>query len=234
MLVRIIVFPITLHFLAGQKPCPSAMLWALKAKKGLHIMVDSTGIKVYGEGEWKVKKHGIAKHRTWLKLHLCVDAQSQEIVGMSLTDNSIDDAHAAQEMLNAAPLPMLSIRGDGAYDKFFFREKLGNEVQQIIPPPRNAVLKNGMEKIPIPNYLVQRNKAVERIKEVGRKAWKEEINYHRRSLVETTMFRYKVIFGDKSTARIKENQETEAKIKCKILNVFTNMGMPKTTKIFKN
>lgn len=205
-----------------------------KGKKDLHLIVDSTGLKVYGEGEWKVKKHGISKHRTWLKLHMGIDANTQEIVCMSLTDNTIDDAHAAKNMIESQDLSLLSLRGDGAYDAFFFRETLGHEVLQKIPPPSNAVVHKDSAKSPVPDYLLQRNEAVERIKEVGRKEWKKEIGYHQRSLVETTMFRYKVIFGDKSSARIEENQETEAKIKCKILNVFTNIGMPKTTKIFKN
>ena len=216
------------------KQLPVCYSQTSKHKKGIHLIVDSTGIKVYGEGEWKVKKHGTSKHRTWLKLHLCIDAESQEIVAISLTDNSIDDANAAKDMITANQYYLLSIRGDGAYDKFFFRETIGCEVLQIIPPPCNAVVKIGTEKVPAPTYLLQRNQAVERIKEVGSKEWKKEIGYHKRSLVETTMFRYKIIFGDKSTARIQENQQIEAKIKCKILNVFTNIGMPKTVKIFKN
>lgn len=216
------------------KQLPISYAQTLKHKKGIHLIVDSTGIKVHGEGEWKVKKHGTSKHRTWLKLHICIDGNTQEIVAMSLTENSIDDANAAKKMIIAHQIYLLSLRGDGAYDKFFFREALGNQVQQIIPPPCNAVVKIGTERVPVPDYLIQRNKAVERIKKIGSKEWKKEIGYHKRSLVETTMYRYKVIFGDKANTRIQENQQTEAKIKCKILNVFTNMGMPKTIRIFKN
>jgi hypothetical protein len=163
----------------------------LKDKKNLHILVDSTGLKVYGEGEWEVRKHGASKHRTWLKLHLCVDASTQEIVANLLTSNSIDDANAAKEMLSKQQNCLSSLAGDGAYDKFFFREFLGSELVQKIPPPCNAVVKIGTAKVPIPEYLAQRNQAIERIREVGRKdgsplRWKEEIGYHRRSLVATT------------------------------------------------
>jgi len=221
------------------KELPVSYSQTLKNKKDIHLMVDSTGIKVYGSAtglslQWLVKKHGISKHRTWLKLHLCTDAESQKIVAISLTDNSIDDATAAKEVLEKHQPCLLSLRGEGAYDKFFFREIIGLEVAQKIPPPSNAVVKIGTKKEPLPAYLLQRNQAVERIKEVGSKAWKKEIDYHRRSLIETTMFRYKVIFGEKSSARGEENQKTEAKIKCKILNVFTSIGMPKTIKNFKN
>jgi hypothetical protein len=116
----------------------------------------------------------------------------------------------------------------------FFREFLGSELLQKLPPPRNAVSKIGTAKVPLPAYLLQRNQAVERIKVVGRKEWKREIGYHRRSLAETTMFRYKVIFGDKTSSRVEENQKTEVNIKCKILNKFTSIGMPKSVKIFEN
>lgn len=103
---------------------------------------------------------------------------------------------------------------------------------QKIPPPCNAVIKVATEKAPVPEYLVQRNQAVERIKEVGRKEWKQETGYHRRSLAETAMFRYKVIFGDKVSSRVEENQITEVNIKCNILNKFTSIGMPKSIKIW--
>ena len=79
------------------------------------MLVDSTGLKVYGEGEWKVRKHGASKHRTWLKLHLCIDAATQEIVTNLLTAN--DDASAAKEMLKDAQNCLASLTGDGAYDK---------------------------------------------------------------------------------------------------------------------
>jgi hypothetical protein len=110
---------------------------------------------------------------------------------------------------------------------------LGVEVLQKIPPPCNAVVKIGTAKVPVPAYLLQRNQAVERIKEVGSKELKKEIGYHRRSLAETAMFRYKIIFGDKASSRTEETQRTEVNIKCKILNKFTSIGMPKSVKIFK-
>ncbi len=119
------------------------------------------------------------------------------------------------------------------YYKFFFREFLGTEIVQKIPPPCNTVVKIGTEKVPVPVYLLQRNQAVERIKEVGSKEWKKEVGYHRRSLAETAMFRYKIIFGDKATSRAEETQKTEVNIKCKILNKFTNIGMPKIIRILK-
>jgi hypothetical protein len=116
---------------------------------------------------------------------------------------------------------------------------LGDDVLQKIPHPCNALVKVPTATPLVSQYLSQRNQAVERIKEIGRKdgsplRWKKETGYHRRSLVETTMFRYKVIFGDKTSSRVEENQRTEVNIKCKILNKFTSIGMPKSVKVFEN
>jgi len=105
--------------------------------------------------------------------------------------------------------------------------------QEIVANLCNAVVKIATKAVPVPPYLAQRNQAVERIKEVGSKDWKKEIGYHGRSLAETAMFRYKIIFGDKARSRIAETQRTEVNIKCKILNKFTSIGMPKTIKILK-
>jgi len=201
--------------------------------KNLSIAVDSTGLKVYGEGEWKVKKHGAGKHRTWLKLHLAVNVQTQEILLAHLTSNAIHDAQGAIDMFSdkIEKENIHNFYGDGAYDNFKLREFLSTSTQQIIPPPKNAVVKKGTDKKPVPDYLVQRNKAIERQKEIGSKEWKKEINYHQRSLSETAMYRYKVIFGDKVEARTEENQKTEVLIKCKILNRFGQEGMPNSYKV---
>ncbi len=91
--------------------------------------------------------------------------------------------------------------GDGACDKFGFREVLGSDILQIIPPPKNAVIQEGSKKTPLPDYPIQRNRAVEEINRHGSRRWKEENGYHRRSLNEVAMFRYKTIFGGELDAR---------------------------------
>jgi hypothetical protein len=96
------------------KQLPVSFSQALRQEKNIDILVDSTGIKVYGQGEWMVKKHGASKHRTWLKLHIGVDANHQEIVANLLADNSIDDSNAAKTMLSAHQKCLLSLSGDGA------------------------------------------------------------------------------------------------------------------------
>lgn len=200
----------------------------LKAKKqngNINIIVDSTGLKVYGEGEWKVRKYGWSKHRTWRKLHIGINGDTQEIVAEKLTENSISDAEVTEDILNNAGENIDSFRGDGAYDKKIVRKELSTrKIKEIIPPQENAV----ESKDPI---FKERNKAIKSIKKLGRKKWKQKVKYHKRSLVEVTMFRYKTIIGEKINARKFENEKTEVRINCSILNTMTNLGMPISKKV---
>jgi transposase len=189
------------------------------------VAIDSTGLKVYGEGEWKVRKHGVSKRRTWRKLHIAIDVNTQEIIGVSLTGNDIDDASEAKEMLKDKIEKVESFYGDGAYDDFSFREILA-DAKQIIPPPKGAVVHEGTKKKPLKAFLTQRNEAVEFINNHDRKQWKINEGYHKRSRNETVMFRYKRAFGGEMQARKIENQQTEVFIKSKILNIYRDVGMP--------
>ena len=190
----------------------------------LHIAVDSTGLKVFGEGEWKVRKHGVSKRRTWRKLHLSVDVDSQEIVSCELTENSVDDAAMSEPLLKGLDGKVEAFYGDGAYDKKKARKAVASVgAKVIVPPPRNAV------KSELPE-LKERNRAIDRIEQTSRKTWKQEVGYHKRSLSETAMHRYKMTIGNTLTARKMENQVTEVKVGCHILNVFRGCGMPKAVK----
>lgn len=192
----------------------------------LHIAVDSTGLKVFGEGEWKVRKHGVSKRRTWRKLHLSVDVDSQEIVSCELTENSVDDAVMTEPLLSDVEGKVEKFYGDGAYDKKKARKvvaKMG--AKAIVPPPRNAV--RSSDDLP---GLVERNQAIDSMEQIGRKKWKQEVGYHKRSLSETAMHRYKMIIGNTLTARKMDNQVTEVRVGCHILNVFRGCGMPNAVK----
>lgn len=201
-----------------------------KKKKITDIAIDSTGLKVYGEGEWKVRKHGAGKHRTWMKLHVAIDTETQEIVGMELTSNSVDDATCAEpiiESVESTGRSIKSLRGDGGYDKEKVRKvAYEKNIEQIIPPQKNAVIdKDG--KV----WMQARDEAIVRLKEIDRKDWKIEVGYHKRSLAETVMFRYKTIHGGELKSRNMENQKTEVRIKCKILNIFINLAKPDSYKV---
>jgi IS5 family transposase len=199
---------------------------ALQSNKKIDIAIDSTGLKLYGEGEWKVRKHGASKRRTWRKLHIGIDVHTQEIICVELTTNAEDDAAVAGRMLKNNIATVNSFRGDGAYDDFSFRQILGKEVKQVIPPPVDAVLQKGSKRKPAKDYLEQRNQAVEYINKEGRKEWKIKEDYHRRSLNEVAMFRYKTAFTANMRTRKIDNQKREVALKCKILNLFNKQGMP--------
>lgn len=199
-----------------------------KKNRGItDIVVDSTGLKVYGEGEWKVRKHGAGKHRTWMKMHLAIDAVSQQIKGVRLTSNNVEDSSEGISLIKSLKFRIGSLRGDGGYDKHKFREMLkARNIVQVIPPQSNAVInEKGL------NYLIERNESIKKIKKVGRKKWKQESGYHQRSKVETAMFRYKAIIGDHLSAREVCNQKTEVAIGCKILNVMLQVAKPISIKV---
>jgi hypothetical protein len=194
-------------------------------RKGpIDVVVDSTGLKVFGEGEWKTRKHGASKRRTWRKLHLAVNPQTHEIEAEVLTENSGHDAHQVEALLDQIEAPMDSFAGDGAYDQWKVYETLAaNQIDPLIPPRRNAKIKQHGNSSQPP---LERDEAIREIRRVGRKSWKENIGYHRRSLAETAMYRLKCCFGPLLKNRALENQRTEARLRCKILNHFTHLGLP--------
>jgi len=194
-------------------------------RKGpIDVVVDSTGLKVFGEGEWKTRKHGVSKRRTWRKLHLAVNPETQEIEAEVLTENSGHDADQVEPLLEQINSPIDSFSGDGAYDQWKVYEALAaEEIESIIPPRRNAKIKQHGNSSQPP---LERDEAIREIRRVGRKQWKEDVGYHCRSLAETAMYRMKCCFGANLKNRLFENQRAEACLRCKILNRFTHLGLP--------
>ena len=194
----------------------------------LHIVLDSTGLKVYGEGEWKVRQHGYGKHRTWRKIHIAVNPEDGILHAAELTTNGVDDAAMVEPILKQVRNKVKKFGGDGAYDKtkvYLVLEK--EKITPVIPPMKNArISKHGNCR----GKTKPRDRAIRYIRKHGRKKWKQVHGYHKRSLAETTMFRYKTILGDKLQSRIFENQRIEDLLSCKILNKRTACGMPLTVK----
>lgn len=195
-----------------------------------HVVLDSTGLKVYGEGEWKVRQHGYSKRRTWRKLHLSVDENSQELQAVVLTEAGVDDAEAGKQLLDETPGDIERVGGDGAYDKRkFYEASTQRGVGTILVPPRRdaKIWQHGnSKKDPLP-----RDENLRRIRQVGRQRWKEASGYHRRSLAETAVFRFKVIFGNSLSTRTIERQITEVRIKAAALNRMTQLGMPESYRV---
>lgn len=198
--------------------------------EAVHLVVDSTGCKIYGEGEWKVRQHGVSKRRTWRKLHVAVNEATGEVLGAVVTTNDMADCSVVGDLLDQVEEEIGQFSGDGGYDKRPCydavrkrEEEQETPIKVSIPPQKNAkIWKHGNTK----GERLARDENLRRVRQVGRKKWKEESGYHRRSLVETAMFRLKTIFGDKLSARTFEAQAREAFIRCVALNKMTELGMP--------
>jgi transposase len=192
----------------------------------LHLLVDSTGLKIYGEGEWLDQNHGIRSRRRWRKLHLGVDADTHEIVAAELTPDDVGDVSELPELLDQIEADVASLTADGAYDGEAVYDAVAErhpEASVIIPPRTTAILSE--------TTTTQRDRHLEVIGKHGRIGWQRSSGYSRRSLVETAVYRYKTIIGRRLHARTLRNQRTEAKIGCNVLNRMTRLGMPVSVRI---
>src|ERR1700722_6558504 len=183
----------------------------------LHLLVDSTGLKIYGEGEWLDQKHGIRSRRRWRKLHLGVDANTREIVAVELTPDDVGDVAELPNLLDQIDADVASLTADGAYDGQVVYDAVAEphpKASVIVPPRITAVARETMTS--------QRGEHLTTITMCGRMSWQRSSGYNRRSLVETAMFRYKTIIGRRLRARILPNQRTEAKLGCNVLNRMTS------------
>ncbi len=204
--------------------------------KPRHILVDSTGVQVLGEGEWKRLKHGESRCQVWKKLHIALDADSLDIVAMNVTDSVRLDGNYLPGLIEQINEPIEQITGDGAYDKqncYEAAQKRG--AKPVFPPQHNAaVQRNKIKKntalIPRDELIIRLNSAIDKEEEL--RIWKQENNYHRRSLVETNMSRLNCIFGDQMSARTPENQFTDLVIRCRIINIMNKLGLPKSVAVF--
>jgi len=193
----------------------------------IHGAIDSTGLKLFGEGEWKVRMHGASKRREWRKLHLVVDVDTKIIQAIKLTSHSIDDATVGVELLETKLNGKIEkLFGDGAYDKTkMYQASRNSDVKLITPPAKNAKI----QKKFINPAKWPRDHAIARIRLLGgdedaRRLWKKETEYHKRSIAETSMYRFKQAFSDRLQHRKFANQITEASIKTNILNTFAKIG----------
>lgn len=204
--------------------------------EAIHLVIDSSGLKIYGEGEWKVRQHGVGKRRTWRKIHLAVDEKTGQILAQRLTVKETDDASQLPDLVaevRNTGLEVKKVGADGAYDTFdTYQSLIKAHIEPIIPPRENAAWWVDKEDIVLDH---PRNRALQQIDQgglnVSRKQWKKESGYHRRSKSENAFFRWKTILGAHMYARKIENQQTEAAIKVAVLNRFIQMAAPKAVKV---
>jgi Transposase DDE domain len=190
----------------------------------LHVVVDSTGLKVFGEGEWKVRQHGYSKRRTWRKLHLAIDAANQEIAAAVVTTNDFRDSEVLTDLLEQVDAELDQVSGDGGYDSHENYQLIVNRgAKPVIPPRKDAVIsQHGNSHL----SAKPRDEVIREIRQLGRRNWKNQSGYHKRSLAETAMYRLKTIFGGTLRARLFSNQGTETFLRCCALNKMTQLGMP--------
>lgn len=193
----------------------------------LNVVVDSTGLKIHGEGEWKIRMHGKSKRRGWRKLHLAVNPDTHEIVGCNLTDYRTHDCEVIDSVLPNQPIG--EVCADGAYDNEKSYKAIVNRGGTPYIPPRSGACRARKPNL----AMAIRNHNIQACWAIGRDSWKKGTPYHQRSLAETAMFRFKKILGGAMASRKQINQLTEARIKAQILNRMSHFGMPESHRFHK-
>lgn len=186
-----------------------------------HVVVDSTGLKIFGEGEWKVRQHGVGKRRTWRKIHLAVDETAKDIIGIEVTTADWHDNEVFPDLLAQVEGDVAQVSADGAYDTEGAHAAISERDAKAAIPPRDGAVPWGNDH--------PRDEILAEIAAKGREGWKEESGYHRRSLAENMMFRLKQL-GDRLCSREFDRQVAESQVRAVIINTFTYLGMPQSVR----
>src|SRR4051812_13493400 len=195
----------------------------------LHLLVDSTGLKLIGAGEWLVEKHGTKRRRSWRKMHLGVDADTGRIVAATLTDRDEDDASQVGPLLDHVEDPVASVTADGAYDQESVYADVAErhpEAEVIVPPRSTAVPSAAAETAP-----TQRDRHLQLIAEKGRMGWQKATGYNARARAEAAISRYKRVIGDGLHARTDRRRVTEVNVGVHALNRMLELGRPESVRI---
>src|SRR3954468_12018069 len=194
----------------------------------VHLLVDSTGVKLSGPGEWLVEKHGTQRRRAWRKLHLAIDAKTGTIVASTLTSKEVDDAAELGPLLDQIDDPLAAVIADGAYDQDRVYDDVAEhspEAVVVVPPRSTAVLSASAETNP-----TQRDRHIQVIAEQGRMGWQRTSGYNVRAGAEGAMSRYKRIIGDTLRSHTRPAQEVETRIAVTVLNRMLDLGRPESVR----
>src|SRR3954463_483864 len=195
----------------------------------VHLLVDSTGLKLCGPGEWLVEKHGTKARRSWRKLHLGRDADTGQIVAATLTTHDVDDGSQVGPLLDQVDGPIASFIGDGAYDQDGVYASISErhpEAAIIVPPRSTAVPSHTAESAP-----TQRDRHLQLIAERGRRVWQRASGDTRRARAETAIGRWKRVIGDGLRAHTDERRATEMDVAVHVLNRMLELGRPSYVRI---
>jgi IS5 family transposase len=193
------------------------------SRKAIHVIVDSTGLSIVGEGEWAAAKYGGRGRRGWKKLHLGVDRMGM-IVAQALTHGSADDANAALDLVDSIEGGIASFTADAAYDTLAIYDVAAARDTIIVVPPSKSATRSHQRR----SRSSARDRTIMRVKEFGRRQWKKESGVHQQARVENTFFRYKTTVGSRLRARHPESQRAEAMLACNILNRMMGLGKPES------
>src|SRR5215210_3145611 len=195
----------------------------------VHLLVDSTGLKLCGPGEWLIEKHGTRRRRSWRKMRIGVDAKTGQIVAATLTPHDVDDGSQVGPLLDQITGPIVSVTGDGAYDQ----EGVYTSVAErhpaaaiIVPPRATAVPSQMAETAP-----TQRDRHLQLIAEKGRMGWQKASGYNARARAEATIGRFKRVIGDGLRSRTDERRATEMDVAVQVLNRMLELGRPESARI---
>jgi hypothetical protein len=195
----------------------------------VHLLVDSTGLRLCGPGEWLTEKHGTKRRRAWRVLHLATDADTGRIVASALTDKDADDGSQVGPLLDRIDGSVASFTGDGAYD----RDDVYAEVAArhpaaavVVPPRSSAVPSEAAETAP-----TQRDRHLQCIAERGRMGWQTASGYGWRALVESDISRWKRVIGDGLRSQTDGRQATEVAIAADVLNRMLDLGRPEYVRL---
>ncbi|MCA2008887.1 IS5 family transposase [Tritonibacter mobilis] len=191
----------------------------------LHLLVDSTGIKVEGEGEWHTRKHGGSRRRVWRKIHLGIDEETLEIRAVEVTSSNVGDAPMLPDLLAQIPAgeEIATVTADGAYDTRACHDAIAARGAAAVIPPRRTA----RPWKPDTAGARARNEVLRASKHLGRALWQNWSGYHRRSRVETKINCVKLL-GQRLMSRDFDRQVAEVQIRAAVMNRFTALGIPVT------
>jgi transposase len=200
----------------------SAAIPRRKRNGPIHVVVDSTGLKIFGEGEWKVRQHGVGKRRTWRKIHLAVDEAARDIISVEVTTADWGDSEVFAPLLDQVEGEVSQVSADGAYDTVGTHAAIAERGAKATIAPREGAVPWGEDH--------PRDAILAEIATKGRSGWKNDSGYHRRSLAENMMYRLKQL-GDRLYSRTFERQVNEVHVRAAIINQFTYLGMSDSVRL---
>jgi hypothetical protein len=197
--------------------------------EAVHLLVDSTGLKLWGAGEWLLEKHGTKTRRSWRGLHLGVDADSGQIHACLLTNHDSDDGAQVGPLLDQVEDALASFTGDGAYDQDNVAAAIAErhpDATIIVPPRSSAVPSDMADTAP-----TQGDRHLQHNTEHGLTAWQKASGYNLRARAETAMSRYKQVIGDGLRSHTDERRATEVNVAAHVLNRMLALGRPNSVRI---